>query len=151
MKKIIDIIRWIILIPFVVFIYIIGLNIIDTLSSYTYPALIHDLNSSYDFAGHYIMGPIFVFLKEGITIELSLLLGMRIAPNRNALFVLTGFWVLFILLFLGMFIANGGYNFGWEENIRSLLSVLGQVVGVIAGYSYSHNHHYKTKSAHEHQ
>ena len=62
--------------------------------------MVDDINSLDDYGGHYILGPLFVFLREAFAVGFGVYSGVYLVPKHKKI-VFAGFiflWLMFLLL-----------------------------------------------------
>ena len=146
----INILRWVMIIPIVIVVYLISKVIYSFISNYlvsetlyllfnnfssndsnTYD-YIYEINNVQDFAGHYIIGSIYIFSRELIGVALAIFTGIYLAPSHKRqvgfsliiLLIITS-----ILLYVFMVKTREQFLYTNEIIIRIILEYLGMIVG----------------------
>lgn len=133
-----NVLRWIGVLPVGILTYILSKLLSNWSFAYVYPDLVRDIDMARDFADHYILGPLFVFLREGTATGIAIYTGVYLAPSYKKVvyFVLVGLWVV-ILLTAFFLIGATIQTYEWTTGhiIRAVLELIAQLVGIVAvGY-----------------
>ena len=149
-NRLINILRWVSIIPLVIIIYltfkfiysyITNFIVSETLSlmfkdfsyndsnTYNY---INEVNNVQGFAGHYIIGSIYIFTKELFGVAIAIFSGIYIAPSHKRqvgysliiLIIITS-----ILLFVFMIKTSDQFKYTTETIIRIILEYIGMFAG----------------------
>lgn len=149
-NKWINILRWISIIPVVIIVYlafkiiysyVANFIVSETLSlmfsyisgnensSYNY---IYEINNVQGFAGHYIIGSIYIFTKELFGVAFAIFSGIYIAPSHKrqvgySLIILL--IIVSILLIVFMIKNSNQFIYTTETIIRIIIEYLGMIVG----------------------
>jgi hypothetical protein len=96
--------------------------------------MVEDINSVDDYGGHYILGPLFVFLREVFAVGFGVYSGVYLAPKyKKVVFTFFIFlWVLF-LLFISFAIGLTFFRMEWttEKLLRNLTEIVAQLIGIV--------------------
>jgi len=150
-NKWINILRWISIIPVVIIVYltfkfiysyVANFIVSETLSlmlrdisdnesnAYNY---IYEINNVQGFAGHYIIGSIYIFTRELFAVALAIFSGIYIAPShkRQVGFLLVILLIITsILLFIFMIRTTDQFIYTTETIIRIILEYIGMIIGI---------------------
>jgi hypothetical protein len=133
--------KWIGLLPGSIVAYFIAGILNDWAISRAYDGeMIHDMMGTGGFAGHYIMGPIYLFHHLVVPAAVFSMFAIRFAPShKNVVFgVNIGMYVLWILTLI--FILGAAFNefggFRWEPLIRMIIEILAAGCGIVFGGRY---------------
>ncbi len=132
-----QIIRWVFFIPLAAIIYIVSIFCLTWTFNFINNNMVDDINSLDDFGGHYILGPLYIFLRESFAVGFAVYSGVYLAPKYKTV-VFTFFiflWVVF-LLFVSFTIGLTFFSIEWttEKLLRNLTEIIAQLTGlVIAG------------------
>ena len=133
------IIRWIFIIPLAATIYAISKLCLSWTFDYISSNLVKDINSMSDFGGHYILGPIFIFLKEGFAIGFAVYSGVYLAPNhkKSIFFSFIFLWIL-LLLFISFSLGINYFKFELTNEMifRNITELVAQLIGFIVAGIY---------------
>ena len=153
----INVLRWIILIPVAIIAYMLFKSLYGFfanlfISQYIYTFndnlffndresydYIYQINDAQDFAGHFIIGPIYIFTREAISIILFIYVGRYFAPSHKKqvgrllviLLILSS-----ILFFIFMIKTNEYFSYTSETIIRIILEYLGMFLGAYISWDY---------------
>ena len=130
-------IKWIFFIPLAATIYIVSKLCLSWTFYFISSNLVNDINSVDDYGGHYILGPLFVFLREGFAVGFGVYSGVFLAPkHKKIVFIVFIFlWVMFLLL-VSFFFGLTFFRMEWttEKILRNLTEIIAQLTGfVVAG------------------
>jgi len=96
--------------------------------------MVDDINSVDDYGGHYILGPLFVFLREAFAVGFGVYSGVYLAPkHKKIVFTIFIFlWVVF-LLFISYAIGLTFFRMEWttEKLLRNLTEIIAQLTGLV--------------------
>jgi hypothetical protein len=96
--------------------------------------MVEDINSVDDYGGHYILGPLFVFLREVFAVGFGIYSGVYLVPKyKKVVFIFFIFlWVLF-LLFISFAIGLTFFRMEWttEKLLRNLTEIVAQLIGIV--------------------
>ncbi|MGB2868323.1 MAG: hypothetical protein WBD36_07730 [Bacteroidota bacterium] len=128
-------IRWVGALPVAYFAYIVSISIFDFGVKRIDPELVQDVIPAFGFAGHYILGPLFVFSRFASATFAGMAVAMKVAPNNRVVagMVILGAYVLmlFPVTFLfGKQSAQIDWTFGYV--VRLVVEVGAQIIGMIA-------------------
>lgn len=90
--------------------------------------MLHDLNSNYDFGGHYILGPTAVFLREFISVGCAVYSGVSLAPNYK----ISIFYIFLIIWILLMIVASFSIGLKFQSTIWTLEIVFRYITEIFA-------------------
>lgn len=128
-----EILRWIFFLPLSFIMYLISKLCITLTFFFINNDLVTDINSVYDFGGHYILGPIFIFIRELLAVTFGVYSGVYFAPSHKKI-VFYGFiiiWILYLLIIsFGIGYTISIYEWKTEEIIRNLVELFAQIVGL---------------------
>lgn len=130
------ILRWIGILPSCIAIYILAQIINDWITSRYLPELVHDLFRAPDFAGHVILGPVYVFQRFAIAVALAVYAGIRIAPSHRKIvfFCIIGLWFLFLIFgAIGLGVSFHREIWTTGKIIRLIVETLAQGIGLVFG------------------
>ena len=96
--------------------------------------MVDDINSVDDYGGHYILGPLFVFLREVFAVGFGVYSGVYLAPKHKKI-VFKGFiflWLIFLLL-ISFAIGLTFFRMEWttEKLLRNLTEIIAQLIGLV--------------------
>jgi hypothetical protein len=98
--------------------------------------MVEDISLMNDFGGHYILGPLFVFLREVFAVGFGVFSGVYLVPkNKNIIFA--GFiilWIIFLLILLILFLFGLSFfsmELTTEELFRFLIEIIAQLIGLL--------------------
>jgi hypothetical protein len=129
-----QILRWTFFIPLASTIYIVSKLCLSWTFYFISSNVVEDINSVDDYGGHYILGPIFIFLREAFAIGFGVYSGVYLAPRYKkmvfAFFLL--FWVL-LILFVSFSIGLTYFKMKWttEHLLRNMTEIIAQSVGFV--------------------
>ena len=149
-NKWINILRWFSIIPIVIIVYLTFKFIYSYISNYMVSETlslmfrdfsdnesdaynyIYEINNVQGFAGHYIIGSIYIFTREFFGVALAIFSGIYIAPSHKRQ---VGYLLMIllittsILLFIFMIRTNDQFIYTTEIIIRITLEYIGVIVG----------------------
>jgi len=130
--------RWIGILPVSIVAYVVSKLLSNWSFGYVDPELVRDIDKARDFADHYILGPMFVFQREGTATGIAIYTGVYLAPSykKVVFFILVGLWVI-MLLVASFFIGATVQIYEWTTGaiIRTVLELIAQLVAIIVvGY-----------------
>ncbi len=157
-NKWVNILRWLCVIPVVIISYIIFKIVYKYFANYivseifwqmfNYTSIsdnntfnyINEINNSQGFAGHYVIGTVYIFTKELFGVAIATFSGIYIAPSHKRQ---VGF-SLIILIIISSFIAlvfmiktRDQFIYSTETIFRIILEYLGMLVGAYFSWKIS--------------
>lgn len=134
-----QILRWIFFIPLAATIYIVSKLCLSWTFYFISSNLVEDINSVDDYGGHYILGPLFIFIREAFAVGFGVYSGVYLAPRQKKIIfaVFIFLWVL-LLLFISFAIGLTFFRMEWttEKLLRNLTEIIAQIVGLIVSGIY---------------
>lgn len=98
---------------------------------------VNDIKYASGFGGHYILGPIFVFLREAIAVTLSFCLAIYITPNGKRIVF---YFFLGLLIMLNVYLLISSIrlidSYTTEMIIRSVIEFAALIVGLLFAHAY---------------
>jgi predicted metal-binding membrane protein len=96
--------------------------------------MVDDINLVDDYGGHYILGPLFVFLREAFAVGFGVYSGVYLVPKYKKI-VFAGFiflWLMFLLL-ISFAIGLTFFRMEWttEKLLRNLTEIIAQLIGLL--------------------
>ncbi len=143
--------RWLAVLPVVPCAYVLAKIVSAFGWGYIGDDFIYEIRESGSFSGHWIMGPIFIFQTEAISVGLALVAGVYTAPAYRlqtaiALSILSLVYIVGGLLLTGYAAALLEYTFG---NIAYVVvSLLGTIGGAVGGIYYLYDEGELTSTGH---
>jgi hypothetical protein len=134
-QTIIEILRWLAVLPSAFLAYIITVTLVDWgVSRTAYPELAQEVVGSYGFGGHYILGPLYIFVRFGMATFAGVGAAMKVAPSHKIKvgFVLFGIYIL--LIFISVFLFgkySSQINWSVECVSRLVVELLAQLLGIL--------------------
>jgi len=132
-----QILKWIFFIPLTIGIYLVSKICLTWTFYFISSRVMNDISSASDYGGHYILGPLFGFIGEGLSVGFGVYSGVYLVPTKKkaVFFVFVIIWVLF-MLFASFLIGLTYFKIEWtsEKIFRSVTEIIAQMVGfIIAG------------------
>jgi len=134
-----QILRWTFFIPLAATIYVVSKLCLSWTFYFISSNMVEDINSVDDYGGHYILGPVFIFLREAFAVGFGVYTGVYTAPRQKKI-IFTFFiflWVVF-LLFISFAIGLTFFRMEWttEKLLRNLTEITAQLVGLVVAGIY---------------
>jgi hypothetical protein len=132
--------KWIGLLPGSIVAYFIAAILNDFVISGLYGEIMHDMMGTGGFAGHYIIGPIYLFHHLAIPSAVLSAFAIKFAPSHKSVVfgVYIGmyvFWIFRLILIFGTaFNVLGGVR--WEPLIRMIIEMIAAGCGIVFGGRY---------------
>jgi len=129
-----QILRWIFFIPLAIGIYFVSKICLTWTFYFISSKVMDEISSTADYSGHYLLGPVFSFIREGISVGFGVYSGVYLAPKnkKTVYFLFVIIWVLF-LLYASFVIGLTYFKADWttEKIFRSVVELVAQLVAFI--------------------
>lgn len=126
--------RWIAILPVFVLAYLGVKFIVTTIISWRTPEFISEIHNSRGFAGHPILGSMFLIMRENASTLAAFAGSCIMAPfqRKYVFYTLIGLWIIYVLRYVFVTgVIYGSYGLDWEKVIRGIAELIGQIIGIV--------------------
>jgi hypothetical protein len=131
--------RWVFFIPVAIVIYCIAKLSISWTLYYVNDNVIKDMLKQGDLGGHYLLGTLFLFIRESFAVGFGVYSGVYLAPsNKRTVFLsFLGFWIAYLLIISLIYsLILSEIEIPIERIFSNFTEVVAQLVGFIASGIY---------------